>query len=32
MVVCGGGADSMVQFRLESGVDGIKCCYKMKRR
>jgi hypothetical protein len=31
-VSCGGGADSMLQFRFERGGGGIKCCQKMKRR
>jgi hypothetical protein len=30
-VVCGGDADSMLQFRLETGDDGTKRCQKMKR-
>jgi hypothetical protein len=30
--VCdGGGATSLVQFRLERGDDGMKHCRKMKR-
>jgi hypothetical protein len=31
-VACGGGADSMCQFRLERGGDRTKRCRKMKRR
>jgi hypothetical protein len=31
-VVSGGGADSMLQFQLERGGDGMKRCWKMMRR
>jgi hypothetical protein len=31
-VAGGGGADSMLRFRLERGGDGSKRCQKMKRR
>jgi hypothetical protein len=31
-VVGGGGADSMLRFRLERGGDGMKHCRKMKQR
>jgi hypothetical protein len=31
-VVGGGGADSMLQFRLKRGASGTKHCWKMKRR
>jgi hypothetical protein len=31
-VAGGSGADSMIQFWLERGGDGMKCCRKMKRR
>jgi hypothetical protein len=31
-VGCGGGADSMLQFRLKRGGNGTKCCQKMKQR
>jgi hypothetical protein len=31
-VASGSGADSMLQFWLERGGDGIKHCRKMKRR
>jgi hypothetical protein len=31
-VVDGCGVDSILQFRLERGGDGMKCCRKMKRR
>jgi hypothetical protein len=31
-VVDGGGVDSMLQYRLERGGDGMKRCRKMKRR
>jgi hypothetical protein len=31
-VAGGGGVDSMLQFRLEREGDGIKRCWKMKRR
>jgi hypothetical protein len=31
-VACCGGADSMLQFQLEMGGDGMKHCQKMKRR
>jgi hypothetical protein len=31
-VAGGGGADSMLQFQLERESDGMKCCWKMKRR
>jgi hypothetical protein len=32
MVAGGGGADSMLQFRLERGGDGTKRCRNMKWR
>jgi hypothetical protein len=31
-VICCGGADSMLRFRLERGGDGMKHCLKMKQR
>jgi hypothetical protein len=31
-VACGGGVDSMLQFRLERGGDRTKRCWKMNRR
>jgi hypothetical protein len=31
-VTCCGSVDSMFQFRLKRGADGMKCCQKMKRR
>jgi hypothetical protein len=31
-VVGGGDADSIFQFRLKRGGDGMKHCQKMKRR
>jgi hypothetical protein len=31
-VADGSGADSMLQFQLKRGGDGIKHCQKMKRR
>jgi hypothetical protein len=30
-VACGGGADSILQFQLERGCDGMKHYRKMKR-
>jgi hypothetical protein len=30
-VASGGGVESMLRFRLESGGDGTKHCQKMKR-
>jgi hypothetical protein len=31
-VAGGGGADSILRFRLERGGDGMKRCQKMKQR
>jgi hypothetical protein len=31
-IACGGGVDSMLQLRLESGCGGTKRCRKLKWR
>jgi hypothetical protein len=31
MVACNGAVDSMLQFQLERGDNGMKHCQKMKR-